>query len=161
MPKYILVIACIFICAFSPHGELPAVRTHDAESPKADSLFGVFEGRTPCGDIAPQFTGFLSRNCEKIKWRLTLYHNPANGKPTTYAFKGTRSTRHGTWKIVRSALPNKSLVIYQLYYGHQSQVLSLLTLDDKVLVLLDHDLNILAGDASWSYVLNRTNQQTQ
>jgi hypothetical protein len=38
-------------------------------------------------------------------------------------------------------------------------VLSLLSVDDKVLLLLDTEFRVLAGDASWSYVLNRTDRK--
>jgi hypothetical protein len=60
-----------------------------------DSVFGVFEGRTPCGTIATAFTGFPSQNCEKIKWRLTLYRNPMTGAPSSYRYEGTRTSHTG------------------------------------------------------------------
>lgn len=122
----------------------------------ADSLVGVFEGRTPCGVIAADFTGFPTRNCEKIKWRLTLYRDATTGEPTTYTFKGTRMTRQGSWKIEGVAGPKRNRVIFRLQYGMPAKVLSLLSVDDRVLLLLDRNLNVLIGDASWSYVLNRT-----
>jgi hypothetical protein len=119
-------------------------------------LLGVFEGRTPCGAVAAEFTGFPVENCEKIKWRLTLYRHPATGSPTTYAFKGTRATRQGRWRIERGTGSRSGWLVYHLDYAAPAKVLSLLAVDDRVLLLLDRNLNILVGDASWSYALNRT-----
>ena len=45
--------------------------------------------------------------------------------------------------------------IYHLHYGEGSSRLSLLSIDDHVLLVLDRELDVLVGDASWSYVLNR------
>ena len=117
----------------------------------ADSSAAVFEGRTPCGATATEFTGFPAENCEKIKWRLTLYRR-ADGTPTTYVFKGTRSTRQGPWKLERA---DSNRIVYSLFDSGR-KVLSLLSVDDRVLLLLDRDLKVLIGDASWSYALNRT-----
>jgi len=154
-------VAVIFLCAFT--GILTcgfvldgtAASGVDSAPERPDSLLGVFEGRTPCGEIAADFAGFHSDNCEKIKFRLTLYVDPSTGIATTYHLKGTRLTREGRWTVLRSGMQNKSLVVYQLEYGNPKRVLSLLTLDDAVLLFLDRNLRVLPGDASWSYVLNR------
>jgi hypothetical protein len=134
----------------------PNPQPNDQPGTAADSLVGVFEGRTPCGRIATEFTGFPAQNCEKIKWRLTLYRDPATGNPTTYAFNGTRATRQGHWRIEHGAGAERNWVVYHLDYGRPPTVLSLLKVDDNVLLLLDGDLKVLVGDASWSYTLNRT-----
>jgi hypothetical protein len=130
-------------------------RTSDKASvPSPDSLLGVFEGRTPCGEIANEFTGFPAQGCEKIKWRLTLYRNPATGRATTYLYEGTRSTRRGAWRIEPNAGPERR-VLYHLEYGTPAKVLSVLSIEANVLLLLDRNLRVLVGDASWSYALNR------
>lgn len=122
--------------------------------PAVDSLVGIFEGRTPCGMIANDFTGFPVQGCEKIKWRLTLSRDPSTGHPTTYQYQGTRSTRQGVWNIERDAGPERR-VLYHLEYGPPAKILSLLSVDGNVLLLLDRNLRVLVGDASWSYALNR------
>ena len=129
-----------------------------------DSLVGVFEGRTPCGAIATEFTGFPAENCEKIKWRVTLYVDPTSGNPTTYAFlalpvpcKGTRAQWRGKWRIERGAGTDRNRVLDHLDNGGPPQVLSLLAVDGNVLLFLDREQKVLVGDASWSYVLNRIN----
>jgi len=159
---------------------VPAVpQTGEPLGTGPDSLVGVFEGRTPCGIIAAQFTGFPTEKCEKIKWRVTLFRDPGTRKATTYSFKGTRATRQGRWRIERGVGGDRNRVVYHLDYrgppdrrtdldvrdrdiyqpadGGLPKVLSLLAVDDNVLLLLDGGLNVLVGDASWSYALNRIN----
>jgi hypothetical protein len=125
-----------------------------SDEASVDSIFGVFEGRTPCGDIANEFTQFPAQGCEKIKWELTLHRNPATRQPTTYLYRGTRSTRQGAWRIEQDAGPERR-VLYHLQYGSPAKVLSVLSVEGNVLLLLDRNLHVLVGDASWSYVLNR------
>lgn len=129
-----------------------------------DSLVGVFEGRTPCGAVAVEFTEFRSPACEKIKWRLTLYRDARAGTPSTFVYQGTRTSRQGRWRIERPAGP-EGRTLYGLSFGTPEHTLWLLSIEDKVLLLLDHDRRVLVGDASWSYVLNRVDpsppQQTE
>lgn len=128
-----------------------------AASPEP-SVLGVFEGRTPCGAIAVEFTGFPAENCEKIKWQLTLYRASSSGRAATYVFKGTRATRRGTWIVTRGAAADSGAVVYRLNPGTPRQAISFLRADDNVLLLLDRELRLMVGDASWSYTLNRTDR---
>lgn len=107
---------------------------------RASSVIGVYEGRTPCGAIAADFTGFPSQGCEKIKWRLTLRSD------RTYLYQGTRSQRAGTWTLDGTT--------YRLRYD--DKVLALRRIDDNILLILDRGLKPLVGDASWNYTLCRT-----
>lgn len=124
----------------------------------SDSNFGIFEGRTPCHRIATDFTGFPSPNCEKIKWELALYVDPRSRTPTTYTYRGTRTTRRGRWTREAGTGSRAGWAIYHLNNERGARVLSFLAADNNVLLLLDRDLNILVGDASFSYVLNRTDR---
>lgn len=127
----------------------------------ADSIVvGVFEGRTPCGPIAAEFTGFPAQNCEKIKWQLTLYRDASTKRPTAFLYEGTRTTRRGTWTIQRGTASDPSAQVYRLKPDLSGKVLSLLSVDENVLLLLDTELRVLIGDASWSYVLNRTDRKS-
>ena len=127
----------------------------------ADSVLGVFEGRTPCGTIANDFTGFPSLTCEKIKWRLTLYRSPGAAAPSTYLYEGTRTTRRGHWRVALGGGPGKRRTVYHLTPVGAGGPLSLYSVDDKVLILLDRDGQVLVGDASWSYVLNRVSRSAR
>jgi hypothetical protein len=145
-----------------PHAAVQQTAATFAASPAghptqaaAHSRTSVFEGRTPCGPVATEFTGFPAQNCEKIKWRLTLYRDAASGNPTTYTFDGTRTKRQGRWTIEHRAGPEKNWTVYHLATDRVARGLSLLSVDDSVLLLLGPDRKVLVGDASWSYALNR------
>jgi hypothetical protein len=118
----------------------------------------VFEGRTPCGAVAVEFTGFPTQNCEKIKWRLTLERDPRSGRPTTYIYEGTRTRREGTWTIVRGTAIDRDAVVYRLTYEGGAGSVAFLKAGDHLLLLLDRNLRLMVGDASWSYTLSRTDR---
>ncbi len=121
-------------------------------------VVGVFEGRTPCGAIATEFTGFPAQNCEKIKWQLTLYRASSSGRPSTYVFRGTRATSRGTWIVTRGAAGDPDGIVYRLDPEARGPSISFLKADDNILLLLDRELRLMVGDASWSYTLNRTDR---
>lgn len=79
-------------------------------------VFGIFEGRTPCGSVANDFTGFPAALCEKIKWEITLYRDRASGSPAGYGYRGTRTSRTGVWSIHRGTPFDRNAVVYQLAY---------------------------------------------
>jgi hypothetical protein len=133
----------------------PGDRATGVAAAVADSLVGVFEGRTPCGAEFVEFTGYQGTACEKMKWRLTLYRN-ADGSPGRYVFDGTRVTRRGRWAITRGAAGQPAAIVYRLETDLPPNWIALLRADDNVLLLLDHELRLMVGDASWSYTLSRT-----
>jgi len=126
----------------------------------ADSLVGIFEGRTPCGPVATDFTGFPAATCEKIKWRLTLYRDSPASEAGHYLFKGTRATRQGRWRAEPGTGALAGLRVYRLEYDGPRRILSLLRIED-VLLVLDQNGKVMSGDASWSYALNRTDLQAR
>ena len=135
----------------------PGLRTWPPQSTvPQDSVLGIFEGRTPCGPIALHFTGFPAQNCEKIKWKLTLYLDRASGAPARYEFKGSRATRQGAVTVAHVTPTSRDAVVYNLAFERPSQVLHLQSIENRILLLLDDGLHPLVGDASWSYTLNRT-----
>ena len=119
----------------------------------------VFEGRTPCGTIANEFTGFPSDGCEKIKWQLTFFREAQSRQPSAFLYEGTRGERRGTWTIHRGTPFDANAQVYRLTPTPGGKALSLLNVDDKALLVLDGNLRVLVGDASWSYVLNRTDRK--
>ena len=141
-------------CAMALATGASASRPNSIPGTTADTIIGIFEGRTPCGDIANEFTGFPSQNCEKIKWRLTLLRSATTGQPTSYLYEGTRTSRRGVLRSERRSTAAWNGAVYHLAFP-PGRTLSFLSVDDRVLVLLDGDLRAFPGDASWSYVLNR------
>lgn len=146
--------AVLIISAHLLAARVPASEPH-AESSAESAVAGVFEGRTPCGQVATDFTGYPAATCEKIKWEITLYRDRASGEPASYQYRGTRTSRSGSWSIRRGAAHDSNATIYQLHYEDDRR-LSLLPVGKDVLLLLDDGLHVLVGDASWSYTLNRT-----
>jgi hypothetical protein len=126
--------------------------------PPASSVLGVFEGRTPCHDITFEFTKTVPYSeCMKIKWRLTLYQDQA-GQPSTYLYRGTQTIRAGAWTITRGIAGDPDAVVYQLKIDTSQQPVSFLKVDDNTLYLLDRDMQLLVGDALFSYTLSRTDK---
>jgi hypothetical protein len=159
------VLACLVIAALATVALLlpdrgSAARPFSSEllAERADSVLGVFEGRTPCGPVAVEFTQFPSRGCEKIKWQLTLYAQDSTGQPTTFLYEGTRTSRQGSWRRERGTPFDSDAEVLRLTPKPSGQPLSLLMIDGKVLLLLNADRTVIPGDASWSYALNRTNK---
>ena len=91
----------------------------------------------------------------KIKWRLTLYQDQA-GQPSTYLYRGTQTIREGAWTITRGIKGDADAVVYQLTMDGSQPPVSFLKADDNTLLLLDRDMNLLVGDALFSYTLSRT-----
>jgi hypothetical protein len=100
--------------------------------------------------------------CVKIKWALTLYHDPVTGEPTTYHLKSVQPSTdgvgdlNGTWKALRAPQNHADMIIYQLSPDDSDVFLLFLRVDENHLLLLDHDLNFMVGDALWSYTLSKT-----
>jgi hypothetical protein len=119
-------------------------------------VLGVFEGRTPCHDLVFDFTGTPKyANCLKVKWQLTLYQD-VTGEPDGYLFRGTSSVRQGTWTITQGTKDDPEAVVYQLRNEDESGSMSFLKADENHLFLLDERLDLLVGDALFSYTLSRT-----
>ncbi|HSA57801.1 MAG TPA: hypothetical protein VLE53_18950 [Gemmatimonadaceae bacterium] len=119
------------------------------------TALAVFVGTTPCGPIANEFTGFPAQTCEKIKWQLTLFRDAQTGRPNTFLYEGTRTSRRGTWSVQRGTPFHPEAQVYRLMPTPSGPALSLLSVDDSVLLLLDEELRVLVGDAGGSYALNR------
>ncbi len=124
--------------------------------PSGSSLLGVFDGRTPCHDIVFEFTGVPPYpRCIKVKWQLTLYQDDT-GAPGTYVFRGTGTVREGTWTILLGTKTDPDAVVYQLHSDDLGDPVSFLKADDNHLFLMDRDMNLLVGNALFSYTLSRT-----
>jgi hypothetical protein len=115
------------------------------------TVYGVFEGRTPCHGLARALARAVDPGCARLKWRLTLYQDPESQRPTTFKLEGSmfRSDRlEGPWTIsdrdvVRLEGPNRTALV------------SLLKVDDDAVMFLDRSGSLLVGNASFSYTLER------
>jgi hypothetical protein len=124
----------------------------------SDSLAGIYDGRTPCRELAMQLRENTSPDCIKIKWRLVLYKDPVTNQPGTYniwgfIFKRDR-TNIGKWHILKGTKNNPDAIVYQLDYPGRPP-LYLQKGDDNILFFLDQDKQLMVGNNDFSYTLNR------
>lgn len=134
--------------------KLPALATAATLS-KFTALVAVFDGRTPCSELAQDYNIPVSNECFKLKWRLTLHRDSMTLKPSKYTL--TRIFRRanaieGTWSMIQKG----EAVIYQLHpRDKQDEALQFLVGDENVLFFLDKEQRLLVGDEDFSFALNR------
>ena len=122
------------------------------------SVFGIFEGRTPCQGIARELTIPVSAGCAKVKWRVTLYQDPESRTPAAYKLETSlhrSGAREGRWTIERGAAADPNAVVYRLEPVGKEAALFLLRGDDHVLFFTDQKRRPLTANADFSYTLNR------
>ncbi len=138
--------------------DMPGISYKIAPLATGPTVFGVFEGRTPCQGISYQMKLTPHAGCIKSKWRVTLYQNPETSTPTTYKVEGSlyrEGAREGTWSMTRGAATGAEEVVYQLNPTPAQPALLLLKGDDNVLFFLDQTHELHVGHAEFSYTLNR------
>lgn len=124
--------------------------------PAGSSVLGVFEGRLPCHEIVFEVLKIAPYpGCAKMKSQLTLYQDQNTGAPSTYLYLGTTTIREGTWMIVQGTASDPDAEVYQLHLEDGQQPVSFLKAHENHLFLLDRDLNLLVGNALFSYTLSR------
>lgn len=123
--------------------------------PSGPTVFGIFEGRTPCQRIARELKIAAPAGCAKVKWRVTLFQDAAHHRPTTYRIEGTlhRTARTGAWHIERGDAT--SAFVYVLAATTSEGALALMRGDDNVLFMVDAERRPLTGHAEFSYTLDR------
>lgn len=132
------------------------------ETPPGSTVLGVFEGRLPCHEVVFDVLNVASfPGCLKLKSRLTLYQDQETGAPSAYMYMGTSTIREGTWTILRGMAGNPDAVVYQLNLNGSQRSVSFLKVDENHLFLLDEDLNLLVGNALFSYTLSRIEKSAQ
>ena len=122
--------------------------------------FMVFEGRTPCTDMSVPFSLRKDPQCQKLKWLLLFYTDPATGKPTYYLSGGMGYKKEtmdkGTWEIVQG---KNGRLIYKLYHEKRGMNLYLLKAGETILVFTDREGNLLVGNEDFSYTLSKTQRK--
>jgi hypothetical protein len=122
------------------------------------TVFGVFEGRTPCQGIAREILWPVDASCRKLKWRVTLFKDSATQAPTTYRLEGSlfRSTpSEGRWTLAELGPASKRVRVLRLAASGAGSTLSLFQADDNVVFFLDRQDRLLAGTADFGYTLER------
>jgi hypothetical protein len=125
--------------------------------PNYSSASVIFAGRTPCSEIARQYKLPAGDECYKLKWKLTLFRDPKTNLPTVYNLQSTlhrQGAIEGKWTIVTGAKTDPKVIIYRLD-PERPDGLSFLVGDENVLFFLDEEGRLFAGNADFSYTLNR------
>jgi len=141
-----------------PPAGTPSISYRIAPPATGPTVFGVFEGRTPCLGIARELNRTLDAHRMKAKWRVTLLQNPETKAPTIYKVEGSfyrGDLREGNWSIVRGPETDPTTIIYRLEPASGEPALLLVKGDDNVLFFADQKGRPLVGHADFSYTLNR------
>ncbi|AEE53066.1 copper resistance protein NlpE N-terminal domain-containing protein [Haliscomenobacter hydrossis] len=137
------------------HQKSPLPALAAATLSKSTPYVAVFDGRTPCSELAAEYAIPVSTECIKLKWRLTLYRDSTSKQPTTYTL--TRIFRRaqaitGKWSINQKG----EATIYQLHPDEKrDEALQFLVGDENVLFFLDKKQQLLVGDENFSFALNK------
>lgn len=119
----------------------------------------TFEGRTPCHYFAEQYNLPVSRECIKLKWRITLFRDAKTNEPSTYALNSTfnrAKTMEGKWRIVKGLKSDPAALIYQIDLDQPAGgTLSFLVGDENILFFLDRENQLFTGNSDFSFTLNR------
>ena len=139
----------------------PYSTTSTKPFPSGKGVYGLFEGRGACQELAAVLKREVSPECFKTKWGLYLYQNPDTQVPTTYVLEGSffrQAIRKGNWRITKGSKEDPDDLVIELEADNQ-QTIYLLKGDDNVLFFLDNDKNILTGNEHFNYTLNRVQKK--
>jgi hypothetical protein len=109
---------------------------------------GNFAGRIPC------------ETCDKIKIVLSLFQNATGHSPGRYQLErvgedgNARITTRGTWtrSTGRPGHPDAAVIV--LDGNTPPQFSRYLSVDDRLLLMLDERSELLLGNGAWSYTLS-------
>jgi hypothetical protein len=122
----------------------------------------VYEGRTPCQELALQLHEEVGEECIKIKWRLTLSNAKPTGSGGEYKMEGFKYRGEkaliGTWEIIKGWKGNAEAAVYRLNQEGKDP-LYLLKADENILFFLDHNKEIMVGNSDFSFTLNRVQKR--
>ena len=137
--------------------------------PKGPSVFGNFEGRFPCFEVARQLKIETTADCVKFKWSLTLYQDPVTFQPITFTLsivgggdivklEGSSYRQKlcaGKWAIIKGLKSNPDADVYQLEFNQPVIYFYFLKGDENVLFVLNENKEFRVGNENFSYTLNR------
>jgi hypothetical protein len=136
----------------------PSPNTGLVTLPTGNGVLGVFDGRTPCQEMARELHVKARPECTKIKWRVTLFQDSVTHTPTTYKLEGfvyRNPAREGKWAIIKGTASNPNAEVIQLDFDKPQQSIYLLKGDDNVLFFLDSSRGLMVGNEHFGYTLYR------
>lgn len=161
--KSLLTMLALLFVMFYSQAQTAAINNQPAVVPTYRPLpanmnvYGVFEGRPPCREIARQLNLHVSEDCDKMKWRLFLFYDKS-GKPDSYLFDGgffSEQNRQGKWMLSRGTAADPEATVIVLDPDKPQQSLYLMKADENVLFILDEKKVLRVGNENFSYTLNR------
>jgi hypothetical protein len=162
----LLVLLAFFRGSAQSNGQenVPYLTTSSKPIASGKDVYGVFEGRCGCVEIAAALKKTVSPECRKTKWALTLYQNPDIHTPTHYVLEGAfyrQDIRKGKWSIIKGTKANPDASVLQLDSDKAQETIYMMKGDDNVLLFLDNDKNLIKGNEQFSYTLNRVAEKTK
>ena len=135
-------------------------------------VMAQFVGSTPCDALPRELLDIAATsNCERITWELTLFTNSDIPLPltftlvTTYGMQahnssgfiggGERKTLEGKWIKIKASKDNRGALVYELKSSEGHESITFVSVSENLLHLLNKNKQLMVGDASWSYTLNR------
>ena len=141
-----------------PPKNIPSKTTSTKPVAEGPEVWGVFDGRVHCQQMALELNITVPENCEKLKWSFSFYQDPKTHQPTTYKLFGSLfrgQAREGKWAIVKGTKTDSEAVVFQLDPDKKEKTIFILKGDDNVLFILDKNKNLMVGDDYLSYTFNR------
>lgn len=126
----------------------------------------VFDGRTPCQQIATEHPEMnASTSCFKLKWRLILNRDSTTYLPTSCTIRTIVDNQPrevtGRWTIIKGTETNSEAIIYKIQADNFAEPVLLFLGDENVLFFLDKDCNPLIGNKDFSFAMNKRVQQVK
>lgn len=118
----------------------------------------VYDGRTPCREIARDRRLAVTPDCFKLKWRLILNRDPGSRRPGTYQLRWINRKEtdfRGSWTIRQGTPSYPHALIIVLDPEKPDRSISLLVGDKNVLYFLDPENRPYVGNGDFSFTLNR------
>jgi hypothetical protein len=124
------------------------------------SLQLVFDGRTPCQEIATEHPEMnAGPSCFKIKWRLILNRDSITYEPTTCTIRNIVNNQPrdvtGRWTIIKGTATNAEAIIYKVQADNLAEPILFFLGDENVLLFLDKDNNPFIGNEDFSFTMNK------
>lgn len=136
----------------------PSKKTSAKPIAEGPEVWGVFEGRVPCQEIAKVMNIVADGDCSKLKWGFTFFQDPKTQMPTTYKWQGSlyrEKNREGKWVILKGSDAYPDATVIQIDPDKPEQTFFILKGDDNVLFILDKSKKLLVGGDYLSYTFNR------
>lgn len=127
------------------------------------SLQQVYDGRTPCKEIANEHTEMKATpSCFKIKWRLILYRDSVTFQPTTCTIRNIVNNQprdiSGKWEVINGSITNPKTIMYKITVENLNEPILLHAADNNVLFFINKHNKPFIGNKDFSYTLNRKSQ---